>query len=151
MTQTKPYLSYDVLQIGMRFPPFTYRVEPAVIQRYLAATGVHNPLYTDPDAARRAGYRGVIAPSGLAVVFLRMSYLHAYAMPGGGVLAKQQNSFHAPIYPGDILNCEPMVTEKYERKSRPYGSIGASARNQHGQLVAESVITMIWPASPPQP
>src|SRR5437879_2009940 len=55
--------------IGKRYPATIYAVGREKIREYALAVGETNPLYLDPEAARAAGHRDVVAPPMFAVVY----------------------------------------------------------------------------------
>jgi acyl dehydratase len=55
--------------IGRTFPPSEpYEVTRIKIKEFADAIGDPNPIYRDPDAAKAAGYRDVIAPPTFLIV-----------------------------------------------------------------------------------
>jgi acyl dehydratase len=48
--------------IGAETPAFTVEVERGAIRRFAEAIGDDNPLFHDPEAARREGYADIVAP-----------------------------------------------------------------------------------------
>ena len=53
---------------GRTYPPSgPYAVDAASLAAFAAAVGTTDPVHTDPEAARAAGYRDVIAPPTFAV------------------------------------------------------------------------------------
>ena len=55
--------------IGKRYRPVTYAICREKVREYALAVGETNPLHLDPEAARRAGHRDVVAPPMFAVVY----------------------------------------------------------------------------------
>jgi acyl dehydratase len=55
--------------IGKSYPPVTYAVGREKIREYTLAVGETNPLHLDPEAAREAGHRDVVAPPMFCVVY----------------------------------------------------------------------------------
>src|SRR5687767_24066 len=55
--------------IGKSYPPAVYAVGREKIKEYAAAVGETNPIHLDPEAARAAGHRDVVAPPMFAVVY----------------------------------------------------------------------------------
>src|SRR4051794_29531295 len=55
--------------VGKTYPPTLYAVGREKIREYALATGETNPLHLDPEAARAAGFRDLVAPPMFAVVF----------------------------------------------------------------------------------
>ena len=56
--------------VGRTYPPNgPYAVDAALIAAFAAAVGSADPVHTDAEAARAAGYADVIAPPTMAVRF----------------------------------------------------------------------------------
>src|SRR6266403_2576225 len=55
--------------VGKRYAPTVYAVGREKIREYALAVGETNPLYLDPQAARAAGHRDVVAPPMFVVVY----------------------------------------------------------------------------------
>ena len=54
---------------GKTWDPATFTVEAERIARYAEAIGAESPLHRDPEAARAAGFRDVVAPPMFCVVY----------------------------------------------------------------------------------
>ena len=55
--------------IGKEWPGPTYQVGREKIKEYAKALGIDNPVHSDVEAARAAGFRDVVAPPMFAVVY----------------------------------------------------------------------------------
>ncbi|HEX6917634.1 MAG TPA: MaoC family dehydratase N-terminal domain-containing protein [Phycicoccus sp.] len=94
--------------VGRAYPPSgPYAVDAALIAAFAAAVGASDPVHTDPEAARAAGYADVIAPPTLAVRFAQQSDRAYVADPEAGidfsrvVHGEQRFVHHRPITAGD--------------------------------------------------
>lgn len=105
--------------IGKHYPTKeTWEVGREHIRSFALAIGDPNPLYLDPDAARAAGYRDVIAPP---------TFLTALTMRFGGdgpvadqtlglnyalvVHGEQTFIHHRPVHPGDRLSSSSFIED----------------------------------------
>ena len=140
-----PELLYQDLQLEKEFPVLKYPITRKLVDRFIETTGDDNPLYSDEASCREEGLPGVLAPTGLAGIFGRLSYLQHHQMPPGGILAKQEMEFFSPFYVGDTLQVRAKVTERYRRKERDYVTIESVAERQDGEKVAVVRVTAIWP------
>ena len=58
----------DKSKLGMEFPPYTFEVEKGKIAEFAMAISQKedkdqlNPIYIDREAAKKAGYKDIIAP-----------------------------------------------------------------------------------------
>ncbi len=108
--------------------------------------GDYHPLYFDEELARRFSLPAPIAPPGLAAIYARWSYLQDYSMPSGGILAKQEFAFHAPVHIGDVLEVKAQVKESYlDDKGRKRVRFFIEAKNKEEKLISTVVLSAIWP------
>ncbi len=133
-------------------------------QRYAAAVGDMNPIYFDDEAARAAGYPGIVAPPnfltsiiewGLGplesemredgnhkgaiaqkLIGMKAEDLEGLRMMGGG----NEISFGDPVRPGDAVTLTRRFVETYERASRMGQLVFIvhenTYTNQHGRMLA---------------
>ena len=94
--------------VGRTYPPSgPYAVDAALIAAFAAAVGATDPVHTDPDAARAAGYDDVVAPPTMAVRFSQQSERAYVTDPEAGidfsrvVHGEQRFVHHRPITAGD--------------------------------------------------
>jgi len=142
----KPELVYADLQLGKEFEPFYFSVDVKIVDNFLEAIGEKwNPLYQNIEVAKEWGYDHPLAPHSLAAVYLRLSYLKNYSMPGGAILAKSEFQFFRPIFIGDQLICRAKVVDRFLKKDRKYVVIEINTFNQNKQQVSLVWIKGIWP------
>jgi acyl dehydratase len=143
-------------QIGVERRTQTGEVIGRDIGRYCAAVGDLNPIYLDDEAARGAGYEGVIAPPlffqyAIEGPPVRLDQLRPDGIPqspsesrvklplprimAGGVDVE----FFEPIRPGDTLTATPKIIDIYERRGRTgpmvFQVVETTYRNQRGEVV----------------
>lgn len=145
--------------IGVSGEPRTGIVHKVLFQRWAVAVKDHNPLYFDPEAARRSGYRDVIMPPAYVVnVFaplvpldqLRPDGLVSDSMLGLDVLlpscpkimgAGVDMAFHTAVYDADVLTGVLTVTgavQKYGRRTGDFVLLSRTLTCRKGsELVAE--------------
>ena len=140
-----PELLYEDLQLGKAFPVFEYPITAELVDKFIAATGDENPLYTDEALCKQQGLASLLAPSGLAGIFGRLSYLQHHRMPPGGILARQEMEFLGPFYTGETLRVCARVTERYLKKVKNYVTIESEAQRPDGEKVVVVRVTAIWP------
>ena len=102
--------------VGRTYPPSgPYAVDAALIAAFAAAVGATDPVHTDPEAARAAGYRDVVAPPTMAVRFSQQSERAYITDPEAGidfsrvVHGEQRFVHHRPITAGDDVVAETTV------------------------------------------
>ena len=133
----------------------------AAIRYFSLAVGDLNPLYLDEEYAVKHGYDGVIAPptlicetnqyaglprdeSGYAGHSWHFHVPHTRQMRGGN-----DYEFFQPVSPEDILTVTWRVADICERSSKAgirmvIVTSEASFRNQHDELLATNVETLIF-------
>ena len=95
---------------GRSYPPRgPYAVDAAALAAFAAAVGSQDPVHTDAEAARAAGYRDVIAPPTFAVTFAQQCDRQLVEDPEAGidysrvVHGEQRFTHHRPITAGDSV------------------------------------------------
>jgi acyl dehydratase len=140
-----PELLYEDLPLGKEFPALEYPVTEELVDKFIGATRDDNPLYKDSEHCRKQGYAAALAPSGLAGIFGRLSYLQHHRMPPGGILAKQEMEFLGPFYVGETLTVRARVAERFIKKEKNFVTIESVAERPDGERVAVIRVTAIWP------
>ena len=152
-----PSLITDQLraQIGAERRTVTGEVYRRDIERYASAVNDLNPIYLDDDAAREAGYEGVIAPPLFYPYAIdrqvRLDRLRPDGIPQTGARSGFQwplprimaggieVEFFEPIRPGDTLTATPRIADFYERVGRTgpmvFQVVETTYRNQRGEVV----------------
>ena len=85
-----PELLYEDLQLDKEFPVLEYPITRELVDKFIDTTNDDNPLYNDEELCKEQGLLSTLAPTGLAGIFGRLSYLQHHRMPPGGILAKQE-------------------------------------------------------------
>ncbi len=95
---------------GKSYPPSgPYAVDAMTVAAFAEAVGATDPVHSDPDAAREAGYAGVVAPPTLAVRYAQQCDAQLIGDPEAGIdfsrVVHGEQSFvhHRPITAGDEL------------------------------------------------
>ena len=96
--------------VGRTYPPSgPYAVDAAALAAFAAAVGSTDPVHSDPEAARAAGYRDVIAPPTFAVSLAQQCDRQFISDPEAGVdfsrvvHGEQRFLHHRPITAGDSV------------------------------------------------
>jgi len=135
--------------VGKTYPPVTYAVGREKIKEYAFATGETNPLHLDPDAARAAGHRDVVAPPMFAVVYSAGAVGPAVLDPEVGidlmrmVHGGQEFVWGEPVCSGDTITTETEVKDISERDGRKFYVFESVSRNQDGNEVVRGSWTNI--------
>lgn len=137
---------------GKSFPPYEFRVERGKVREFADAVGDPNPVYRDPEAAKRAGLPGIPAPPTLLRTFL---YETPDAKNALGVKdwsyivhGEQEFEYLAPIYAGDVLTAQDRIVSISEKDSKRAGKlrigvIETKFVNQRGETVQIARRTLV--------
>ncbi len=137
--------------IGKTFPRLTVDVEKGQLRFFAKSVGETNPVYTDEDAAKAAGYRSLPAPPTFTFTLnlAAPDPLEKYVSMGinlnrvlhGG----QKFEYVAPICAGDTITLESSISDIYEKKGGALEFIEEEtvATNQDGAVVARLYNTLV--------
>ena len=138
--------------IGHELPPSTFAIERGRLRFFARAIGETDPVYTELDAARAAGYPDLPAPP----TFLFSAELDSHAafamlellkVPLANVLHGEQGfTWHKPVCAGDTVAVRPRIADIYDKKGGALEFIvkTAEARNQRDELVAELRTVIVY-------
>ena len=137
--------------IGHAFPDGVLEVERGRLAFYAGVVGVGDPIYSDREAARRAGHPDVPAlPSFLFAAELDTGGLdRALALLGvdmARVLHGEQSFTHRRmVYAGDRLAVASRIADIYDKKGGALEFVVKETRmtDAAGAVVAESVTTLV--------
>ncbi len=125
--------------VGKTYPPVTYAVGREKVREYAQAVGETNPLHLDPEAARAAGYRDVVAPPMFAVVYSAPAMGPAILDPEIGinlmlmVHGSQEFVWGEPVCAGDTVTTNVSVKDMYEQGPMKFYVFESVSTNQDGQ------------------
>ena len=136
----KTGLRYADAQIGQHLGTAVNYATREAIRAYAEVTEDFDPIYWDEDAARAAGYPGIVAPSGFCLQYtdMKVAVGQNQYVPQGSVHAKQHYALLGVICAGDCLTTTVSVGDKYEKKGRKYVDYHCEVTNQRGELVCVS-------------
>ena len=129
--------------------PDTMPIESMAARRMALCVGNMDPIHFDEEAAKRRGYRGIVAPwplLWLAFFNCRTAPL-AFDFGKATVHGGDSYEFHEPMIVGDTITMSGAITETSvkEGKSGVMGFITSRRefRNQRGELCAVMSTTNI--------
>jgi acyl dehydratase len=135
----------DKKHIGTTFAPHSVDIESGRLRFFAKSIGETNPIYTDEQACRQAGYATLPAP--LTFLFcLNMEIpdpfasLTAIGVDLARVLHGEQSfDYHTPACAGDRLTFETRIADIYEKRGGALDFIVLETRitNQRGEHVAD--------------
>ena len=114
-------------------------VSAADIDAFCELSGDHNPLHTDDDRARAAGFAGRIA-HGLLVLSIATGLRSEEDDWSIGAYLEESRRFVEPVLPGDEIHSVSEITEVRRSRSKPDRGIvtlHVATRNQRDEIVLE--------------
>ena len=135
--------------IGKSYEPTTYAVGREKIKEYALAVGETNPLHTDHQAARAAGYADVVAPPMFAVVFGSRAITAPLFDPDVGidfahmVHGAQEFVWGPLVVAGDEIVTRATVKDVAERGGMGFYVFETVSENQRGETVCTGTWTNI--------
>lgn len=138
-------------EIGTVFPSVNAEVEKGRLRFFAKAIGETNPIYTDEDAAKAAGYESLPMPPTF-FFSLKMDVPNPFenyekiGAPLAKILhANQEFTYHAPVVAGDILTFESHIADIYEKKDGALQFLVEKTKisNQAEQHVADMTTTLV--------
>jgi acyl dehydratase len=134
---------------GKSWDPVSFEVEAARIARYADAIGAESPLHRDPDAARAAGFRDVVAPPMFCVVYSGPALgpaildpeveMNLAAMVHGG----QVFEWGEPVCAGDEVTTSVRCASIEERGGKGFYVFESVSTNQDGAETVRATWTDI--------
>jgi len=135
--------------IGKTHPPFEYEVGREKIREYANVVGEDNPVHHDPEAARAAGFRNVVAPPMFCVVYSAGAMGPAILDPEVGinlmmmVHGGQEFEWFEPVVAGDTITTEVTLKDVSEKNGMKFYVFESQSRNQDGQPTVRATWTNI--------
>ena len=107
----------DKTLIGRESEPFVADVEKNAIRRFAESIGDPNPIYTDEEAARAAGFPTLVAPPTFPVALASNErFRHSLDLGTRSLLhGEQQIEYGRPIVAGDRITVKTRVADVQER------------------------------------
>ena len=111
--------------------------------------GLDNPVHSDREAAKAAGYRDVVAPPMFCVVYSAPAMGPAILDPDVGinfaamVHGGQEFAWGEPACSGDEITTTAKCLEIFEKDGKGFYKFETNSVNQDGQLVVKGIWTNI--------
>jgi acyl dehydratase len=134
---------------GKTYSPFEYEVGREKIREYAYAVGEHNMVHHDPDAARAAGFRNVVAPPMFCVVYSAGAMAPAVLDPELGinlammVHGSQEFEWSEPVVAGDTITTTVKMKDRFDKNGMKFYVWESESTNQDGQNVVKGTWTNI--------
>jgi acyl dehydratase len=134
---------------GKVWQPVDYEVGREKIREYAYAVGEEGAIHHDADAARAAGFRGLVAPPMFCVVYSARAMGPAILDPELGinlalmVHGSQEFEWGEPVVAGDLITTQATMKDMYEKDSKEFYVFGTESKNQDGQTTVKATWTNI--------
>jgi acyl dehydratase len=137
---------------GRALTPVTAQVEAGRLRFFRETTREQNPVYSDTDAARSAGYNAVPVPPTYLFCLEMMDardsfeFLDVLGADLSQVLhGEQRFAYRAPVMVGDTLRFEPRIGAITDKKggAMTLAVVETKVTNQHGVHVADLSRTVV--------
>jgi acyl dehydratase len=130
--------------IGCEVGSSTLAIERGRLRFFAQATGETDPIYSDLEAARAAGYADIPAPPTFLFAAnlesgLTFRMLEEMAIPLSSILhGEQRFRYFAPVVAGDEITATSRITDIYEKRggALEFIDLETTAVNQAGETVA---------------
>ena len=135
--------------VGKSWDPATFAVEADRISQYASAVGEENPIHHDPEAARAAGFRDVVAPPMFCVVYSSPAMGPAILDPDVGmnfqamVHGGQEFVWGEPVCAGDEITTTVTCKSIDERDGKGFYVFESVSTNQDGAETVRGTWTNI--------
>ena len=128
--------------VGMELPPLVKGpITREDLKAYAAASGDPNPMHTDDEFARNAGYPGVFAHG-----MLSMGWLGEMLVRAGGVgsIRRFRTRFAKLTWPGETITCGGRVTRVRDDGGTRLVDCEIWTENQEGErkLVGSALLAL---------
>lgn len=128
-------ITYDELIVGKRIGPFEERVTADLAGRLAGPIGEPRTVAAAPPAV-------------FPVLFLRALRRGLGGIPSGGILAKQELEFHAPLAVGTTARVTMWIGAKEVRRERPFVTVEFDVRDERGEQAVSGRKVIVWPTGP---
>ncbi len=135
--------------VGRTWDPVSFEIEAQRISQYADAVGEQSPLHRDPEAAREAGFRDLVAPPMFAVVYSAPAMAPAILDPDVGmnfaamVHGGQEFEWGEPVCAGDTITTTATCQGISERQGKGFYVFESVSVNQDGDQVVKGTWTNI--------
>jgi acyl dehydratase len=134
---------------GKEYGEVSFTVERDKVNQFARAVGETDPIFTDPEVAKAAGYPEQVAPLTFATVLqmaasgyvvndqdLHLDYTRV-------VHGEQEFEYARPLFVGDTLTAVPRVRDIYSKGPNEFLVIEAEIKDPSGKTVVVSRSTIL--------
>ena len=137
-----PALDPATVAVGQELPPLVKGpITKDDLKAYAAASGDPNPMHTDEEFAKNAGYAGVFAHGMLSMGYVGQFLVQAVGLAG---VRSFKTRFAKLTWPGDVVTCRGRVARVADEDRLRVLECDIWTENQDGEkkLVGSAVLTV---------
>ena len=124
-------ITFDSIREGDSIEPLVKgEIKKEMLIEYGDAALDGNPMHTDDEFARDAGYPGVFAQGMLSMGFLAQFLVERF---GPDALKRFKIRFSKITWPGEIISCKGVCTRKYTMDTENLVDLDIHTENQEGE------------------
>ena len=135
-------LDVRTVAVGTELPPLVKGpITKEHLKVYGPAAGDPNPMHTDEETARNAGYPGVFAHGMLSMGYLGELVVRA---AGAGNVRRMKARFAKLTWPGEVITCRGRVTAVRDEDNARLVECDVWTENQEGErkLVGSATLAL---------
>jgi acyl dehydratase len=135
--------------IGKQWPAVTYEVGAEKIREFADAILAPSDVHRDHGAAKKAGFRDIVAPPMFCVVYSARAMGPAILDPEVGInLAtmlhgSQEFEWDEPVCDGDVISTTATCNQIYEKDGKGFYVFETVSTNQDGARTVKGIWTNI--------
>lgn len=145
-------LYFEDFAPGQKYVTPARTVTEADVVNFAGLSGDYNPLHTDAAYAEGTIFKGRIAHGmlGLTIVTGLTARMGIFDGTAVGLLEIDEWKFLKPIYLGDTVRAEMIITEKKETRHADRGLLLRQVNlvNQHDTIVQQGIIKVMMKRKP---
>ncbi len=136
-------MAIDKKFIGKEYKPITYVVGQEKIKEYALAVKDLNPLYIDPEFAKKSKYSSVVAPPMFVVVYAKEVMDNLFSdrelnlNMARLVHGEQEFNFHKVVKANDVIKTTGKIKNIYEKGNNDFVELETKSYNQNNELVVD--------------
>ncbi len=136
-------LTFDSVKEGDAIAPLVKgEITKEMLIQYGEAALDGNPMHTDDEFARDAGYPGVFAQGMLSMGFLAQFLVERF---GPEALRRIKVRFAKLTWPGETISCKGVCTRKYAKDGERLADLEIHTENQEGEKKLTGTATVRLP------
>ncbi len=136
--------NFEDLAVGQDWGVHEWVAAPDFCAAWCRMAGDVSASYL-PTSGSANGHGGALVPPSLAFVFVAEAIKALMPLrPEGGVHARQQFAFLAPMLQGERMHTSLRISEKYVRKGRLMVESKTETRNADGRLLLTGTRLVVW-------